>query len=223
MKVRQYAHGFSLTRCISLRLNWKSVTFSLIFSLFILNYIIACRLLWILNCILVYLYLIAVSWSWWSYRNNPDKFCHICEEYIFNDQRKSITDFVRNVYLVYVKVKLCDLARNQGGRRGRSPPYKIFLLLWKNVLSIVENYWRHSLKNLGPSQKTLRHPWCPKLVTGLFVTKINHWHHIVCKAGVESLKIWTKGTLENLKVGVSMVWGEQNAISMTAATSVWWT
>jgi len=25
----------------------------------------------------------------------------------------------------------------------------------------------HSLKNLGPSQKTLRHPWCPKLVTGL--------------------------------------------------------
>jgi len=25
----------------------------------------------------------------------------------------------------------------------------------------------HSLKNLGPSQKTLRHPWCPKPVTGL--------------------------------------------------------
>jgi len=25
----------------------------------------------------------------------------------------------------------------------------------------------HSLKSLGPSQKTLRHPWCPKLVTGL--------------------------------------------------------
>jgi len=25
----------------------------------------------------------------------------------------------------------------------------------------------HSLKNLGPSQKPLRHPWCPKLVTGL--------------------------------------------------------
>jgi len=23
------------------------------------------------------------------------------------------------------------------------------------------------LKNLSPSQKTLRHPWCPKLVTGL--------------------------------------------------------
>jgi len=26
---------------------------------------------------------------------------------------------------------------------------------------------RHSLKNLGPSQKTLRPTWCPKLVTGL--------------------------------------------------------
>jgi len=25
----------------------------------------------------------------------------------------------------------------------------------------------HSLKNLGPSQKTLLHPWRPKLVTGL--------------------------------------------------------
>jgi len=25
----------------------------------------------------------------------------------------------------------------------------------------------HSLKNLGPSQKTLRPTWCPKLVTGL--------------------------------------------------------
>jgi len=24
----------------------------------------------------------------------------------------------------------------------------------------------HSLKNVGPSQKTLRHPLCPKLVTG---------------------------------------------------------
>jgi len=28
----------------------------------------------------------------------------------------------------------------------------------------------HSLKNLGPSQKTLRHPRCPKLVTGLITT-----------------------------------------------------
>jgi len=25
----------------------------------------------------------------------------------------------------------------------------------------------HRLKNLGPSQKTLRPTWCPKMVTGL--------------------------------------------------------
>jgi len=31
----------------------------------------------------------------------------------------------------------------------------------------------HSLKNLSPSQKTLRHPWCPNLlVTGLRVPVI---------------------------------------------------
>jgi len=35
----------------------------------------------------------------------------------------------------------------------------------------------HNLKNLGPSTKTLRHPWCPKLVTGLFghSLKIRAW------------------------------------------------
>jgi len=27
----------------------------------------------------------------------------------------------------------------------------------------------HSLKNLSPSQKILRHPWYPKLVTGLIL------------------------------------------------------
>jgi len=29
-----------------------------------------------------------------------------------------------------------------------------------------------SLKNLGPSQKTIRPTWCPKLVTGLVCRKI---------------------------------------------------
>jgi len=28
----------------------------------------------------------------------------------------------------------------------------------------------HILKNLGTSQKTLRHPWCPNLVTALSIT-----------------------------------------------------
>jgi len=51
--------------------------------------------------------------------------------------------------------------RNQGGAGDASPPCK-------NVLGVVENDGTYSsLKNLGPSQKTLRHPWCPKLVTGL--------------------------------------------------------
>jgi len=34
----------------------------------------------------------------------------------------------------------------------------------------------HSLKNVGPSQKTLRHPWCPKLVTGLIIAAAQHVH-----------------------------------------------
>jgi len=33
----------------------------------------------------------------------------------------------------------------------------------------------HSLKNLGSSQKTLRHPWCPKLVTGLIGHRLKNW------------------------------------------------
>jgi len=52
----------------------------------------------------------------------------------------------------------------------------------------------HSVKNLSPSQKTLRPPWCPKLVMGLPVLRdLNHywnvkwtmkhslcrWHHII--------------------------------------------
>jgi len=38
----------------------------------------------------------------------------------------------------------------------------------------VEKRWfkaiGHSLKKLDPSQKTLRHSWCPKLVTGVLST-----------------------------------------------------
>jgi len=47
-------------------------------------------------------------------------------------------------------------ARNQGGE---IRPRKFFAPLEKCV--------RHCSKNLGPSQKTLRPSWCPKLVTGL--------------------------------------------------------
>ena len=40
--------------------------------------------------------------------NDPDKFCYICGQYTFKKQRKTITDFVRKVYLAYFKVKLGD-------------------------------------------------------------------------------------------------------------------
>jgi len=47
-------------------------------------------------------------------------------------------------------------ARNQEGE----VPLKLFS-------PPLEKFVGHSLKNLGPSQKTLRHIWCPKLVPGL--------------------------------------------------------
>jgi len=54
-------------------------------------------------------------------------------------------------------------ARNQGRSGGAT---KIFAhpekMCWTSF-KIIE----HSLKNVVPSQKTLRPPWCPKLVTGL--------------------------------------------------------
>ena len=40
--------------------------------------------------------------------NDPDKFCYICGQYTFKNQRKAITDFVRKVYIAYFKVKLGD-------------------------------------------------------------------------------------------------------------------
>jgi len=36
--------------------------------------------------------------------------------------------------------------------------------------SALEKCVDHSLKNLGPSQRTLRRPWCLKLMTGLIIT-----------------------------------------------------
>jgi len=49
-----------------------------------------------------------------------------------------------------------SLARNQEGRN----PLKYFS-------AHLEKCVRYSIKNLDPSQKTLRPTWCPKLVTGL--------------------------------------------------------
>ena len=52
------------------------------------------------------------------------------------------------------------------GRRGLHPPGK---MCWASVKAIG-----HSLKNVGPSQKTFRHPYCLKLVTGLSMTEKNN-------------------------------------------------
>jgi len=56
-----------------------------------------------------------------------------------------------------IAVTTFSQARNQ---EGQSPPTKFFSPPWTNVLD--------SLKNVGPSQKTLRPTWCPKLVTTCF-------------------------------------------------------
>jgi len=42
---------------------------------------------------------------------------------------------------------------------GRNPPEKFS--------GPLEKFVGQSLKNMGPSQKTLYLPWCPKMVTGL--------------------------------------------------------
>ena len=43
-----------------------------------------------------------------SSRNDRDKFCYICGEYTFKDQKKIITDFLKKAYLAYFKVKFGD-------------------------------------------------------------------------------------------------------------------
>ena len=40
--------------------------------------------------------------------NDPDVFCYICGEYTLEHNRKLITDFVKQAYLAYFKVKLGD-------------------------------------------------------------------------------------------------------------------
>ena len=57
----------------------------------------------------------------------------------------------------------------RGAQGGLKPPCKNCRPPWRNVLDVVWNYSTQS-KNFGPSQKTLHHPWCPKLVTGLLMT-----------------------------------------------------
>ena len=40
--------------------------------------------------------------------NDPNVFCYLCGEYTLEHNRKLITDFVKQAYLSYFKVKLGD-------------------------------------------------------------------------------------------------------------------
>ena len=40
--------------------------------------------------------------------NGPDVFCYMCGEYTLEHNRKPISDFVKQAYLAYLKVKLGD-------------------------------------------------------------------------------------------------------------------
>jgi len=92
------------------------------------------------------------------------------------------------VRLYYHKRRNGKLVMHKPVTRGcagrRSLPCKIFRP--KNVLG-------HSWKNLGPSQRTLRHSWCPKLVTGLVM------HHKSAKSSplkLDSFEIWLRKSIE---------------------------
>jgi len=54
-------------------------------------------------------------------------------------------------------------ARNQG-ESGTEPPLQTFSPPPGKICWAQLETFGHSLKNLCLSQKTLRHPWCPKLV-----------------------------------------------------------
>jgi len=56
-------------------------------------------------------------------------------------------------------------------RRGKALPRKFFAPPGK-MCWIYFEIIGHSSKNLGPSPKTLRPSWCPKLVTGLISTVV---------------------------------------------------
>jgi len=58
-----------------------------------------------------------------------------------------------------------------------------------NFLPSLEKRVGNSLKNLGPSHKTLCQPWCPKLVTDLNVSSRNDENKTLISRGLQSSKI----------------------------------
>jgi len=70
--------------------------------------------------------------------------------------------------LIYVTKRyqlVCNITRPVN-RGGEATPRKIFASPGKMCWTYFETIG-HSLKIFSPSQKTLRPPWCPKLVMGL--------------------------------------------------------
>ena len=99
--------------------------------------------------------------------NNPDVFCCICGEYIFKENRKTVSDFVKRVYLGYFCVRLGDQDktwalhqvlqqwsnRERNGLKFTVPTVKIYYFKYKNnttnfVNKDLQNLWCSSLKHV---------------------------------------------------------------------------
>lgn len=63
--------------------------------------------------------------------NNPDHFCYICGEYVFNDCRKVISELVKNTYLEYFGM-LLDKNEKSWAPNCVCKSCVEYLRLWKN-------------------------------------------------------------------------------------------
>jgi len=80
----------------------------------------------------------------------------------------------------------------QGAQGGRSPPHKIFRLPGKTCWTKFKTIG-HSSNIFGPSQKTLRTPWCPKLVTCLKEACVKNKHCYQKSAFLEPVLLFHRG------------------------------
>jgi len=94
-----------------------------------------------------------------------------CDLYVLPFSALQLTALIKPNWSALLYCCACFQARNQEGRKQGEVPLENFSLpLEKYVghcLKVLDTY--SSLKNLSHSQKTLRPPWCPKLVMGLLV------------------------------------------------------
>nr|CAI5843629.1 unnamed protein product [Callosobruchus analis] len=69
--------------------------------------------------------------------NQPDVFCYICGEYMFQQNRRAITEFVKQAYLAYFGVKLGDQDKTWAPHLVLSNyPWKYKYLFLKELLKI---------------------------------------------------------------------------------------